>query len=510
MMMIETPPPAVAEPAWASRPTDAQIARLQQLYGWGSTAVTAQLTCYVRADGRLEACTSPTPAVRIGEAPWRDLTGLYRLDRSRASAAQVTFTIALSRRYDAAPALAAKPTSAQLQTLSKAGRATLLCTVDDHGTPKDCEAEAAGSSDGQAAVAALKAAPLYRFSPARLRGRPIESWSRLDVSFEDELAPEWLSKPSENDLALAYPLAAGVSGLSGRAVIRCRVLRTSQLESCVVIDETPAGLGFGGAALGISGKFKVVPQRRNGQPTDDGFITIPIAFRGFSPPEAQGYGTLFPATARSHAAAKILPWAPFTEAPTAEAMVAAMSPKARAQRASGRVEMRCSFLPDGRLTDCVSLGLKDPYDLTPAAQRLTSQFKVDLGPMTKAQMQDLYLTVPFSFGEPAADAGERRLHKVDWVSQPDAAPPYPQKARADGILSATALLDCRVGARGVLEDCRVASETATGYGFGSDAIAMAALMRANLWTREGEPSVGGRVRVPFRFIDTGDATPPAP
>ena len=79
------------------------------------------------------------------------------------------------------------------------------------------------------------------------------------------------------------------------------------------------------------------------------------------------------------------------------------------------------------------------------------------------------------------------------------------------MLSGGAVIDCRIVAEGRLDGCVAQSEAPADLGFGEAASKVARAMQANLWTREGDPTVGARVRLPMKFVYSGEAAkPPAP
>ncbi|MET0273358.1 MAG: energy transducer TonB [Phenylobacterium sp.] len=91
-------------------------------------------------------------------------------------------------------------------------------------------------------------------------------------------SPDWVTRPSGEDIAELYPKAAMAKNLEGRATIGCKVLVTGQLVGCTVVEEAPADAGFGAAALAMSAKFKMKPQTKDGQPVEGGTVRIPIRF----------------------------------------------------------------------------------------------------------------------------------------------------------------------------------------------------------------------------------------
>ncbi|MGH6911666.1 MAG: energy transducer TonB, partial [Phenylobacterium sp.] len=92
-------------------------------------------------------------------------------------------------------------------------------------------------------------------------------------------APYWLRKPSGDDIAAVYPREAALRGLDGAGAIQCEVGPQGSMTSCVIVEESPAGYGFGLAALKLSTRFKLKPMERDGVPVSGGTIKIPIRFR---------------------------------------------------------------------------------------------------------------------------------------------------------------------------------------------------------------------------------------
>lgn len=102
--------------------------------------------------------------------------------------------------------------------------------------------------------------------------------------------PDWVQKPTGDDVERFYPSKARAESVSGRATIICDVTNEGSLVHCKVIEESPKGYGFGEAAVSVGQIFQMSPKRVDGQPVDGGVVTIPIVFQ--APSELAEMGDL--------------------------------------------------------------------------------------------------------------------------------------------------------------------------------------------------------------------------
>lgn len=89
--------------------------------------------------------------------------------------------------------------------------------------------------------------------------------------------PSWARVP--RDLARFYPHGALRQNVEGRAVLDCLVSTTGAL-ACAIVSETPAGWGFGAAALQIAGEYRMRPAMRDGAPVEGRYrMAVPFDLR---------------------------------------------------------------------------------------------------------------------------------------------------------------------------------------------------------------------------------------
>lgn len=381
------------------------------------------------------------------------------------------------------------------------GEVTLACVAAAGGKLADCKVmkeTPVGQGFGEAALAMVayeKIKPKDE-AGASVVGRPVRtSFTFLAPGDAD---PNWLKKPTGQEIANVFPRKAIDRGVGGRAVIECQVTVEGFLHACKVESESPAGLDFGAAGLQLTPQFRMTPMIRAGKPAPGGEVTIPIVWQ---PPTGGVMNTSTPVVLDP----------PWTRAPT-QAEVNAAWPKAAAGLESGQAALRCDLDMSGQPKNCQVIS-ENPRDkgFGKAAKALSKSFQVTFDPDDAKALKKYTVDVPFRFRDPARPDG-RKLTRPRWVQTLSAdgmALVYPKAATDAGVHAGKGAVACVVSAEGRLVDCVVAREAPTGLGFGNAALQAAEHMRMNPWTKEGDPAEGLKLTIPFDFTLSGSEPPPA-
>jgi TonB family protein len=209
--------------------------------------------------------------------------------------------------------------------------------------------------------------------------------------------PDWLRKPTGQDVAAFFPKEAGRRGVSGTATIACKVVADGRLGDCEVIKERPAGLGFGEAALGLSKTFRMTPP----PPGQIGEQSVSIPFT-FQAPRM--------ATAQDGAPRYKPQW---LRRPTEDELNAYYPEKAQDREIGGSARLTCKVVEGGKLSGCmvteetpVGLGFGE------AALKLSKIFRMTPPPPGATGE----VTIPITFSVPPSL--ESRFFDGEWREGP--------------------------------------------------------------------------------------------
>ena len=308
--------------------------------------------------------------------------------------------------------------------------------------------------------------------------------------------------------ASVWPADAYTERIPGHVVLRCNVDRYGLAEACQVAYESPAGKGFGAAALQLRPTLKVKPAVGPDGPID-AVMNIGIEF---DPPDPQyNFATSAampgqsedanpgldmvgnPAQRRSISMLNNPVWA---RTVSYDDLMRAYP--AKAGGGEGYAVAHCQVDSHGRLSGCQIIR-EDPEKrgFGQAALALASQFLVAPQWAVAPHHADLWVDIPFRFPAPGG-AATRTVTSPYWLSgfDPDAALKlYPPEAAAQGVTTGRGVARCRVTQDGGLTDCAPAPAEPEGLGFSEAAVKLASTMRMNPWSRDGTPVDGATILV---------------
>jgi len=308
--------------------------------------------------------------------------------------------------------------------------------------------------------------------------------------------PDWLRRPSGDDVASVYPMNAQRRGVSGRGEIACLVAADGRVYDCKVLSEEPAGFGFGDAALRLARYFQMRPGYEPGNP-DRPHVNIPIRFIMYG-------GSMRRVTELQSPA--------WTSAPTF-ADVARAYP-AKGAGAVGLVTLQCRLGEDGAVKDACETQEETPRDkgFARSARELAPLFRIDPGADVLKQGKTLWVTLTFRLtSADSDDLKSRRIADPRWVALPaprQVAQLFPAQAAAKGLTTGRGVASCRVSADGTMTDCKPLPGEPDGLGFSQSAVVMASAFRMSPWTNGGGPVDGAIVNLPIRFDLAPDASAP--
>ena len=88
--------------------------------------------------------------------------------------------------------------------------------------------------------------------------------------------PRLVRGPTNAELRQVHPPEAFRKRQGGQATLNCKIRIDQRLEDCVVVEESPSGLGFGRAALAASTYFRFEPPVRAGSPVSGASVRVGV------------------------------------------------------------------------------------------------------------------------------------------------------------------------------------------------------------------------------------------
>lgn len=326
------------------------------------------------------------------------------------------------------------------------------------------------------------------------------------------VAADWVQKPTNEQIADAYPAVANSLRIHGRVILACGLTENGVLRDCRVEQEAPKGLGFGRAAESIIPYFRMRPTTVDGRVRSD-LVRIPLRFvlpQTPAPPfqpgpptsaralelarqlvEAEGmrdflaaaYGPNSPTTSDWQARNV----APDLQAAAVEAQQKAFSITAPAWT-DAEARIFASVLTEQELAANLTFAKtaegqsirRNSAGFNAAGGRLSWQtFRLGLA-LGRDVFCDAHACLPTAASPKTAPSPPPTMLVPDWLETPASwqvtqATPFLAMALS---MPGEAHLRCRVAVAGTLEGCAILHETPAGIGFGAAALEMAKLYRA--------------------------------
>jgi TonB family protein len=306
--------------------------------------------------------------------------------------------------------------------------------------------------------------------------------------------PVWDKAPDRADWAKAYPTAAAQAGVAGSVKMRCSAGATGALQGCAVVSESPAGQGFGAAALSLAAGMALKPTAADGTPIAGRNLIVPVKFE----PALLKPGALVtnPDWLKVPAAGDLAQYYPAT-----------------GTTKGGRVILQCLVTNRGLMDSC-TVKTETPAGRGYAQAALAATPLFLMRPMTVDGLPvgGAAINIPVNFvGSPRSTSPDltlRVLSSAPWLAAPtvsDMAAAFPKSAIGK-IASGHVVLRCGMSPNGRLQGCDPVSEAPRGHGF---EIAAQSLVRDFRVITDPNLNRYGNLRidVPFDFRDPTQAIP---
>jgi TonB family protein len=305
--------PGDSNPDWVRKPNGNEIANVFPRQALdrrvGGKAV---IRCKATVEGFLEACRvlseSPegmnfggaglqlapqfrmSPKIRSGKAvPGGEVTIPIAWEEPRGAAPLNTTSIVLDPPWNRVP------TQAELDAVWPKGaaglpfgQAALRCVLMKTGQLRSCDVISESPRGKGFGKAAQELSKLFLVNIGAADAKTFKDYKvDLPFRFRDPAAPEarkltkprWIRTLSAEGMAEVYPQAAAKAGVkSGLGAATCTVTATGELTDCKPARESPAGLGFGAAAVEAVKIMRMNPWTKEGDTVEGLTITIPVQF----------------------------------------------------------------------------------------------------------------------------------------------------------------------------------------------------------------------------------------
>ncbi|HEY2358594.1 MAG TPA: TonB family protein, partial [Phenylobacterium sp.] len=150
-----------------------------------------------------------------------------------------------------------------------AGKTALECIVSTRGLLQKCEVKMEAPQGHGFGAAALAMSSVFLMRPMTRDGLPVGGARVIiPINFGEGYsgpvegritvlrAAPWMSTPTAEAMAAAFPKSSVGKAESGHVVLRCGIRNDGSLRDCDTLSETPSSRGFAGAARALSKDFR--------------------------------------------------------------------------------------------------------------------------------------------------------------------------------------------------------------------------------------------------------------
>jgi TonB family protein len=306
------PGPAVERPDWVRKPTGRDLlAVYPPSNAMNARGGTGTISCLVTTQGAVERCkvAAEDPVGSGFGASALLLAPSFRMrpmmvDGKPVGGAEVKIPVHFAAMTGlpgeriqvlTAPPWRSTPTREQVAAVYPQGSASQLdrghvalrCKLTRDGKLANCDVVDGAAKGRGFEAAARRLLPLFEVAVDEKDGKlPGNIYVSLAIDLPNPnrplppvqiLQPNWLTAPEPEAVKAAFPQKARDAKVaSGRAVLDCKADHAGFLVDCAVSEETPAGLGFGAAAMALVGKLRVNPWTVAGSPSDGAIVRLPL------------------------------------------------------------------------------------------------------------------------------------------------------------------------------------------------------------------------------------------
>ncbi|HLY80939.1 MAG TPA: energy transducer TonB [Caulobacteraceae bacterium] len=277
--------------------------------------------------------------------------------------------------------------------------------------------------------------------------------------------------------------------------MKCAATSSGSLSDCSVVEESPAGQGFGAAALSLAAGMALKPTDVNGKPVTGRNLIVPVKFEAAM---LRNGGTLITNP-------------DWLRRPTQDEMIRYFP--ADSAGVTGLARIVCVVTTRGLLDRCV-IDQETPsgHGFGQAALAMSSIFVMRPMSVDGLPVGGGRITIPIRFEGDMGGAIRDTItvmRAAPWMTAPTAeqvAAAFPKGAVAK-TPSAHVVLRCGFRDDGELKDCETVSSTSNDHAFPDAARSLAKSFRAYVDPKK-DKLARLRVDVPFDFRDPSQSAPP--